>query len=913
MGVLGLYSYFESKSLGQRKCWTGSHGTFNDPEHKTLSSTGTTTTTPLAAKKQRFFIMDGNAYIHHLYSRGPFEWIWGGQYSAFVKHLTAQIRALQSAGFTLRFLFDGPLPLQKLQTRLTRDTEKIHRMTRVMSNIKSFYQGYAGLPGASFSLFDPPQNYDHASGQPDHNSGDTLITGGRSSSQFLIPPLVMEVTLQTLRSLGIDLLVCDGEADGLVAQLAMEMSMDPNVEEAYAVSKDSDYFIYNTGPALKGGYIPLDSLYVQTDLESLQTSISATVYSQSAVAQSLGIRPEFLPLFASLTGNDYLRPDVFEDQIARALAASTGQPSPMATKSSSARIRATALFLKGHGAGPQDNSDNKEGEPDTVAKVLQRILDERRSIYAEESEEQLQDLRSLLEESMSQYALVLDNALAQGSDTTESSFSSSQLTPTIYANGSSHLTVVGDAIAKQPSVSSIQGMKQMKDAFHAGKFSYKLMDVVCNKMFWCTPFLEDTDRESSWLASRELRRWVYGILQRNLDLEVAKMNPLVGTVVLTSEGERGNDNNNGEGGDDKEEVEMEEASRDVTEYTRRGDHLSAEIVTGASNEELDAMLAKARRELSTDGDHMTHTGTLLQSEAEVIESKEDSVGSNKGDKIARRVSMMDVDVHEDLGIPVSRDEVNQMRETVKDPLLNQDTLHGHESTTSSEDFSDRTRMFLEILGSNTALVLGLDSPFMVLAATLRYLIHALANSKTRSASISVANFENVLSTVSLLANALHLEETMPPLAWLFDGLLFQETLALARGGTLIEQRFQFPESVVLYEEILAAVEEGFIETGEIDVVVLFRRTGLGSSNNRSRALGIFGSDMDIVHPITDDSHNSAAAGGNSLKATKPGIHKKSSGAKKRTKGGHGGAGSANRKGGNGGGNLFNVLSVGCEF
>jgi len=55
----------------------------------------------------------------------------------------------------------------------------------------------------------------------------------------LIPPLVMEVTLQTLRSLGVDLMVCDGEADGLVAQLAMEKSLDEDVDEAYAVSKDS--------------------------------------------------------------------------------------------------------------------------------------------------------------------------------------------------------------------------------------------------------------------------------------------------------------------------------------------------------------------------------------------------------------------------------------------------------------------------------------------------------------------------------------------------------------------------------------------------------------------------------------------------------------------------------------------------
>jgi hypothetical protein len=55
----------------------------------------------------------------------------------------------------------------------------------------------------------------------------------------------MEVTLQTLRALGVDLLVCDGEADGLVAQLAMEKSMDIGVDEAYAVSKDSGMLCFS--------------------------------------------------------------------------------------------------------------------------------------------------------------------------------------------------------------------------------------------------------------------------------------------------------------------------------------------------------------------------------------------------------------------------------------------------------------------------------------------------------------------------------------------------------------------------------------------------------------------------------------------------------------------------------------------
>ncbi|ORZ08530.1 PIN domain-like protein, partial [Lobosporangium transversale] len=268
MGVLGLYSYFECRSLGIRKSWVSP----DEPSISEQQQQGQQKT-----EQRRYFILDGNAYIHHLYC-GQFEWIWGGQYSSFVSLLIAHISALTACGFRLQFLFDGPLPLQKLQTRLNRDTEKIHKMSRVMNDLEHY----------------------HASGL--YNRG----VGSRSSSNFLIPPLVMEVTLQTLRSLDVDLLVCEGEADGLVAQLAMEKSMDEGVEEAYAVSKDSDYFIYNTGSSTKGGYIPLDTFYTSKNPETSAITITATVYSQSVIANHLGIRPEFLPLFASLTGNDYL-------------------------------------------------------------------------------------------------------------------------------------------------------------------------------------------------------------------------------------------------------------------------------------------------------------------------------------------------------------------------------------------------------------------------------------------------------------------------------------------------------------------------------------------------------------------------------------------------------------------------------
>lgn len=263
MGVLGLYSYFESKSLGQRKSWSatlppssshhqGDHGTDSigtgDSLQRSHSPTPDSSSSTNLLAKRRFFILDGNAYIHHLYC-GQFEWIWGGQYSSFVNLLTAHIRALENSGFRLQFLFDGPLPAQKRATRLTRDTEKIRKMSRVVGDLEHYH--VLGLGGGCNSLTSSEGPGVEAlanqaggaggrsSGGSGSGGGGAGGAGGRGYSHFLIPPLVMEVTLQTLRTLGVELLVCDGEADGLVAQLAREKSLDAGVDEAYAISKDS--------------------------------------------------------------------------------------------------------------------------------------------------------------------------------------------------------------------------------------------------------------------------------------------------------------------------------------------------------------------------------------------------------------------------------------------------------------------------------------------------------------------------------------------------------------------------------------------------------------------------------------------------------------------------------------------------
>ncbi|KAG0234096.1 hypothetical protein BGW41_001233 [Actinomortierella wolfii] len=850
MGVLGLYTFVQSKE-GQRKKWTSA----------TQKSAG-----PSPPSGSRFLVLDGNAYIHHIYC-GQFEWTYG----------VANVRAIQAVGFTPVFLFDGPLPRQKLQTRLARDTEKISRIGRVLNDIEHRSLGAIPTTPSSFSS--------SASSSPNpYASNCTSIV---RTAHFLIPPLVLDITLQTLRNLNVELCVCDGEADGLVAQLAREKALDDDVIEAYALSKDSDYFIFNTGPASKGGYIPLDTFIVTRNETTDEITISATIYTQESVANQLGIVEECLPLFASLTGNDYIRPETFERQISRALESSTGQKLSKSSNIHQARIRATAAFLRTLGAakdmhaldnnqqhGGQRKKERLKGEQ-LVRHILSEILEERRGLYPKESQEDRDELQQAMLDSMAQYS-----AIGQPIDVSSS------------------------------SLSTLAGSEQMREAFRTGQFSFKLMDVVSNGMFWCTPFLEDTDRESAWLVSRELRRWVYGILGLNL----ASLLP-----VAPVDGDNEHFEENGQSS-----TYDPRRMKEVVEYVRRGDHLSSEIVNVASRAELEHLLNVDKQDIDMDSPSPFATQNVLPPSALSTEERTTvflrilGADTPRVRKLSRHCMVLAATLRylvtslahsrtRSANAPMANYEVIAF---VASALL---TLEKYSAP--SQDHHDAASMSLSSALEGALLVKGLhahnDEPPPI---------------TKRSLHLST-QFQHTLGSVLLLANALYLDDILPPLCALFDGLLFQQILALARGGSSVEQKMMSPSTVEAYVDTLLAVEEGFVEIGDIDVVVVFRLPQLQQEQRRSawvnkaQQIRMYGKQVDKA---SVQGSSSSSAGGPFKTSKKGGGIKKSSGsstAKKRAqvaqgsrRGGSPGNSQGQSPGGSGSGaNMFNVLALGCEF
>ncbi|RUS18743.1 XPG domain containing-domain-containing protein [Endogone sp. FLAS-F59071] len=637
MGIKGLYSFVQqTPSLAHHIEW---------PLHPT---------TPLVSPQR--LVIDGNAYVYFLYC-GRLDWIQGGQYQDFAELLRRHISALCGAGFDLAFLFDGPLPSQKHQNRLERDTEKI---TKIASTL---------------------QELDRTT----RTAGST-VPASSMRRLFLLPPLALDVTLQTLRTLPVTFEVCAGEADGAVAKLARQTG-------AYVMSRDSDYFVYNIGDA---GYIPLDTLKVPLN-ESQGQNIVATVYHPRDIAMHLGIPPALLPLFASLAGNDYVSSHIFEaEMLAYSHDTASGGPAGQAKapgNSAFVRIHATAMFLQQY-AGTSGQFEKIMD--DIVAKIHQ-------------DDDARMKLRAMLAESVRQY-----DPLATGE-------------------------VDADALKGIPS--------HIVTAFREGRFSFKLMDVLTNNIFWCTPFLEDVERENAWVMSRELRRWIYAIVRAQANYNTATPTEL------------------------------------ITEYIRRGDHLSLETIPPAVLTELATIL------------HPITFSTQLLADPTV--SHRLFLHILHADSLAIRA----LPPHHAVLAASLR-------------YLIHTAAHPPSAKTALSKLANHEILALVIAGLRSTSTIPADLATNPTAPPL-----------TRRALHLSAQFQLVLVCVHLLSQVFALPDGTP-LAWLYDGAVFHRAMALARGGAELDRILTGAGvAKVEFDAVMGAVEEGFGE--EIEVAI-----GFGSESGR---------------------------------------------------------------------------------
>jgi len=178
--------------------------------------------------------------------------------SSFEQMVDQFVEAFESNGIDLVFYFDGLMCPFKRQVSLTR---------RVM------------MAKYAFSVL---------------NSLDKYST--RGPSKKILPVLAFESMVGTLHRRGVEVGFSQFEADGDIAQYCAA-----HPECIGAISNDSDFFICDMNGA---SYIPLELLQIKRQTNG-EWSITCQMFRSDRIASLLNLAKKWMPLFATLVGNDY--------------------------------------------------------------------------------------------------------------------------------------------------------------------------------------------------------------------------------------------------------------------------------------------------------------------------------------------------------------------------------------------------------------------------------------------------------------------------------------------------------------------------------------------------------------------------------------------------------------------------------
>ncbi|KAM5157583.1 single-strand DNA endonuclease ASTE1 [Mantella aurantiaca] len=200
-------------------------------------------------------IVDGNNLYHKLYFDSGLDLVHGGDYDTFTDILHKFFESLLVCNIQAYVVFDGGCDVsnKKLETQKQRFKDKI-RMAKNLSTGK----------------------------------------GGN-----VIPLLIREVCLQALRKLNVPFVQCFSEADREIAALA-------NLWDCPVLTLDSDFCIYD----IKAGYCP-QNVFQWKNIGINKDSHDCYIPARSFSAQRFcsyfnNLNMSLLPLFAVLTGNDYI-------------------------------------------------------------------------------------------------------------------------------------------------------------------------------------------------------------------------------------------------------------------------------------------------------------------------------------------------------------------------------------------------------------------------------------------------------------------------------------------------------------------------------------------------------------------------------------------------------------------------------
>ncbi|XP_075247362.1 constitutive coactivator of peroxisome proliferator-activated receptor gamma-like [Convolutriloba macropyga] len=200
-------------------------------------------------------LVDANSSLRHLLE--GLDWMCGGQYNEYSERIHRFVNSIRDAGAEPIFFYDGPCLTQKRDEWIKRRVENYHRVQHLMNRIRT------GECVAEVSAF-------------------ILPTGISMFQRFILTEECKCKVIVTSEE-------CDEE-------IALYAKQNPSKVVAI-MAQDSDFVIYNAAKY----YLSAQHL----DLNDLSTR----VYSSCELAKVNKLDPRWLPVVATLLGNDYLSQD----------------------------------------------------------------------------------------------------------------------------------------------------------------------------------------------------------------------------------------------------------------------------------------------------------------------------------------------------------------------------------------------------------------------------------------------------------------------------------------------------------------------------------------------------------------------------------------------------------------------------
>ncbi|CAM9806042.1 unnamed protein product, partial [Pylaiella littoralis] len=199
----------------------------------------------------------------------------GGDYDLFHKTIVREVTRIREAGLNLLVFMDGPNRKMKAATKERRRDEEGEKFANLY--------GYTLDGGGAFVGVGMP---------PD-----------RSVGAFPLPMLAQRQFYASLRTAGVKIVECPGEADQELAKASAE----DETGRTFAVGSDSDFFVFERCRYIHFDDLKLPDNNVDGTVDAKERVAQARVWTRERLAELCGISEQQVVEWAILMGNDYTR------------------------------------------------------------------------------------------------------------------------------------------------------------------------------------------------------------------------------------------------------------------------------------------------------------------------------------------------------------------------------------------------------------------------------------------------------------------------------------------------------------------------------------------------------------------------------------------------------------------------------